>query len=329
MFDRHTKLLQKERAAAREDAHLFDYLKDEVGFRLAERIFDIKKEFKVGLDLGCGRGHLSKHLTDASLQKLIMSDYSPGLLASASTPHSPGLTVERRHIDEEHSLPFEDGSLDLVLSNLSLNWVNNLPGCLREVHRSLRADGTLLASMFGGDTLYQLRSALLLAEMERQGGVSAHVSPFTKVQDIGALLNQAGFEMLTIDTDDINVGYPSVWELLWDLQGMAESNANVGRCLHLSRDTIMAAAAIYQELYGQEQGVPATFQIIYMIGWKPDPNNVAQPAPRGSGQVSLKDIGRLEELVRERGLQGKIQFMEELDKGDNDPEGSGSNGQDK
>ncbi|KAF2346314.1 hypothetical protein FHG87_022930, partial [Trinorchestia longiramus] len=64
VFDRSTKLMQRERAAAREDVQLYDYLKDEVGYRLSERIFDIKSDFKIGLDLGCGRGQLSKHICE-------------------------------------------------------------------------------------------------------------------------------------------------------------------------------------------------------------------------------------------------------------------------
>ncbi|KAF2350262.1 S-adenosyl-L-methionine-dependent methyltransferase, partial [Trinorchestia longiramus] len=186
---------------------------------------------------------------------------------------------------------------------------------LRRFERTLKKDGVFLAAMLGGDTLYQLRSSLLLAEMEREGGISAHISPFTDTQDVGTLLTNAGFVLLTVDTEDITVGYPSMWELMWDLQGMAENNANISRKLHLSRDTAMAAAAIYQEMYGDEQGIPATYQIIYMIGWKPNPDRRAEPAARGSGQISMKDISRLEELVREKGVDGKLKFMQEMEDG--------------
>uniref|UniRef100_A0A2P2HXL0 Arginine-hydroxylase NDUFAF5, mitochondrial n=1 Tax=Hirondellea gigas TaxID=1518452 RepID=A0A2P2HXL0_9CRUS len=322
--------MQRERAAAKEDAKIYDYLKDEVGYRLADRIFDIKREFDVGLDLGCGRGHLSKNITDAAMKKLYMGEFSPAALESAAVPYCSNLIVEKLHIDEEEPLPFQTKYLDVVLSNLSLHWVNNLPGCLREVRRVLKDDGVLLASMFGGDTLYQLRSSLLMAEMEREGGISSHISPFTEVQDIGGLLGQAGFEELTIDTEDITIGYPSMFELLWDLQGMAENNASVTRKPYISRDTLMAAAALYQEMYGTEEGIPATFQIIYMIGWKPNPNAVLEPAARGSGQVSLKDLSRLDELVKEKGISGKVAFIKELEQSvrryDYDDIGDGKSG---
>lgn len=114
---------------------------------------------------------------------------------------------------------FDDSSLDMVISNLSLHWVNDLPGCFKTIMKSLKPDGVFIASFFGGDTLFELRSSLQLAELERKGGLSAHISPFIQVQDIGMLLQQAGFKMLTIDTDELVIGYPSMFELMYDLKG--------------------------------------------------------------------------------------------------------------
>lgn len=107
----------------------------------------------------------------------------------------------------------------MVISNLSLHWVNDLPGCFKTIMKSLKPDGVFIASFFGGDTLFELRSSLQLAELERKGGLSAHISPFIQVQDIGMLLQQAGFKMLTIDTDELVIGYPSMFELMYDLKG--------------------------------------------------------------------------------------------------------------
>lgn len=116
--------------------------------------------------------------------------------------------------------------------------------------KSLKPDGVFMASLFGGETLFELRSSLQLADIERKGGISPHISPFTQIRDVGALLNHAGFTMLTIDTDEIVVTYPSIIELMYDLKGMGESNAAFNRPLTLSRDVLMAAGAIYQEMYG-------------------------------------------------------------------------------
>jgi len=152
--------------------------------------------------------------------------------------------------------------------------------------------------MFGGETLYELRSALQLAETERKGGLAPHISPFTKIRDVGMLLNRAGFTMLTIDTDEMVIGYPSMFELLHDLKGMAESNAAFNRPLTLSRDVLLSASAIYDEMYKKinpetnESGVHATFQVIYFVGWKPH-HSQPQPLERGTANVSLKDLGKI------------------------------------
>ncbi|KAK0081825.1 hypothetical protein PV325_011507 [Microctonus aethiopoides] len=299
VFDRQAKLRQKERAAADPDVKLYDYIKDEIGYRLADRIFDIKREFKCALDLGCGRGHLAKHVLGDNVKNLIMADMCSAYIDQAQLPEQ--VNVEKKVLDEE-SFSLDENSLDLVISCLSLHWVNDLPGCFNKIIASLKNDGVFMAAIFGGETLYELRSSLQLADLERDGGISPHISPFTQIRDIGSLMNRAGFTMLTIDCDELVIGYPSMFQLMWDLKGMGESNAARNRTLHLKRDTMLAAAAIYEELYGKvkedgEKYIPATFQIIYMVGWKPD---ASQPKPidRGTGQVSLKDLHKLNEIIK-------------------------------
>nr|XP_018915100.1 PREDICTED: NADH dehydrogenase [ubiquinone] 1 alpha subcomplex assembly factor 5 [Bemisia tabaci] len=299
IFDRTTKFYQKERAAQDENINIYDYLKDEVGYRLCDRIFDINRKFKTVIDLGCGRGHVSKHMDAEAVEEVFLCESSPTLLSQAATPET-AVKVTRVLVDEEN-LPFASNSVDLVVSSLSLSWVNNLPGTFCQIIDCLKNDGVFIAAFFGGDTLYELRSSLQLADLERNGGVSPHISPFVKVQDIGSLLNRAGFTMLTIDTDEIVVGYPSMFELMQDLKGMGESNAARRRNLHLSRNTMLAAASIYETLYGNEGKIQATFQLIFLIGWKPD---ASQPKPlqRGSYEFSLKDLHKIDEIAHRKGI---------------------------
>lgn len=154
VFDRNAKLLQRERAAKNTDVQLYDYIKDEVGERLADRIFDIKRKFSRALDLGCGRGHVSKRILSESVEELVLADMSPGFLQQAETTED--VKVKKKVIDEEN-LPFEPDSFDMVISCLSLHWVNDLPGCFRRINNSLKNDGVFLGAVFGGDTLYELR----------------------------------------------------------------------------------------------------------------------------------------------------------------------------
>ena len=145
--------------------------------------------------------------------------------------------------------------------------------------------------MLGGDSLFELRTSLQLADLERRGGVSTHVSPLADVRDIGGLLTKAGFKMLTVDVDDVVVDYPDTFALMQDLQAMGESNAVLSREMRgLRRDVLVANEAIYRELHGNEDGsLPATFRVIFMIGWT-EGEGQPKPMPRGSGQVNMKDI---------------------------------------
>jgi NADH dehydrogenase [ubiquinone] 1 alpha subcomplex assembly factor 5 len=162
---------------------------------------------------------------------------------------------------------------------------------LWQIQNVLKPDSPYIGAMLGGDTLFELRTSLQLAEQERRGGLSPHVSPMADVRDIGGLLQKAGFKMLTVDVDDIIVDYPDMFALMQDLQAMGEGNAVIGREMGpISRDVLLAAEAIYHQLHGNEDGsIPATFRIIYMIGWR-EGENQPQPLARGSGQVNLKDI---------------------------------------
>ncbi|KAI7961625.1 hypothetical protein MJO28_002114 [Puccinia striiformis f. sp. tritici] len=117
----------------------------------------------------------------------------------------------------------------------------------------------------------------------------------TDSQSMSSLINRAGFSIPTIDTDEITVQYPSIFELMDDLRSMGESNAVINRRTFLKRDTLLAAASIYESMYGtknEETGetvIPATFQIIYSIGWRPD-SSQPKPLKRGSAKQNLKDV---------------------------------------
>lgn len=173
---------------------------------------------------------------------------------------------------------------------MGLHWVNDLPGALIQFNRALKPDSPFLGCLFGGDTLFELRTSLQLAEQERWGGFGPHVSPMTDTTDVGNLMNRAGFTLLTIDIDDLIINYPSMFELMEDLKFMGESNAINGRRTHISRDTLIAASEIYKSLQGNQDGtIPATFQIINVIGWKRSDDQL-KPLKRGTATRSMKEL---------------------------------------
>ena len=111
---------------------------------------------------------------------------------------------------DETPLPFPDGTFNLVISSMALHWINDLPRLLSEIERVLKPDGCLLFALPGGNTLPELRSTLVLSELERTGGVSTHVGPYIDLSNIGSLLSGTGFQLPTIDIDDIRIGVSSI-----------------------------------------------------------------------------------------------------------------------
>ncbi|KAI0508281.1 S-adenosyl-L-methionine-dependent methyltransferase [Xylaria bambusicola] len=309
VFNRRTKWLQKERASQDvENSRIADYLKDEVAMRVCERLLDIKREYPRVLDFGANSCNIARALTRENpdpnpempvsepiaikIGHLLAADSSESMLyRDADLDFNKQINITRQVLTDEETLPYDANSFDLVLSSLSMHWINDLPGVLAQINNVLKPDCAFIGAMFGGDTLYELRTSLQLADQERRGGISPHVSPLADVRDVGGLLGKAGFKMLTVDVEDIIVDYPDSFALMTDLQAMGENNAVLGREMGpIQRDVLLAADAIYRELHGNEDGtLPATFRMIHMIGWK-ESKDQAQPLPRGSGEISLKDI---------------------------------------
>ncbi len=293
------KIKQRNRAALREDSREYDYVRDELARRIVDRLGDITREFPVAVDLGCGAGHVLKALKEAAategeaaqadlpagIQTLHMLDASEPMLLrdKASWAQDPRVQA-RAHPLEGSPLPFDDASVDIVISSGALHWVNDLPGVLKEVRRVLKPDGVFIGAMLGGDSMHELRSAFVAAEQERDGGLSPHASPMVMVADAGNLLSGAGFGLPTVDTDMFTTEYPNAASLFEHLRGMGENNAAVGIRGGARRDTILAAAAAYHGMYANKSdgSVPLTWQVIYMIGWNPAPT---QPKPKDRGSV--------------------------------------------
>jgi SAM-dependent methyltransferase len=195
-----------------------------------------------------------------------------------------------RVIVDEEALPFAPQSLDLVVSALALQVVNDLPGLLAQVRRALRPDGLFMAALFGGDTLTELRQSFAAAESELEGGVSPRVAPFADLRTLGALLQRAGFALPVADIDRVTVRYATPFALMRDLRRMGATNPLCERRrVPLRRATLARATEVYAARFADEDGrVRATFDIAWLSGWSPDPSQ-QQPLRPGSATVRLAD----------------------------------------
>jgi len=259
IFDLNRMLANRARAARIEGDH--DFLRAEIADRMQDRIQDVNRPFEQILDVGGDAVRFTARAESADIATL-----------------------------SEDPLDLKPGHYGLILSNLFLHWVNDLPGLLIQLNRALKPDGLMLASLLGGETLFELRHSLLAAEAEITGGANARVIPFAEVKDLGSLLQRAGFALPVADMDTITVTYEHPLKLMHELRGMGEANALIGRSkTFLRRDVLMRACAIYQEKFGLENGrVPATFQIMYLTGWHPHESQ-QKPLKPGSGKMRLGD----------------------------------------
>ncbi|HVU40031.1 MAG TPA: methyltransferase domain-containing protein, partial [Xanthobacteraceae bacterium] len=192
---------------------------------------------------------------------------------------------------DEEALPFRDASLDLAVSALALQFVNDLPGALIQIRRALKPDGLFLAALVGGETLTELRQAFAAAESDVEGGASPRVAPFADVRAIGDLLQRAGFALPVTDSDRYTLRYETPFALMAELRRMGATNALVARRrTPLRRATLLRMAEIYRERFADSDGrVRATFEIVWLSGWAPHPGQ-QQPLKPGSAQSRLADV---------------------------------------
>jgi SAM-dependent methyltransferase len=188
------------------------------------------------------------------------------------------------------TLPLQPESLDLVVSALALQFVNDLPGVLTQIRRALRPDGLLLAAMIGGDSLSELRQSFAAAEAECEGGVSPRVAPFADLRDVGALLQRAGFALPVTDVDRIVVRYDNALALMQDLRRMGATNILVERRrTPTRRATLLRMAQLYGERFADADGrIRATFDVIWLSGWAPHESQ-QQPLKPGSAKAGLAE----------------------------------------
>lgn len=264
----------RARATLRDAA----FLHARVAADLADRLELIPRPFPHVLSLG-GGGLFSEEVRAR-----------PELSARIGTI----LETDLDFIDPEH-LPFAPGSFELVVSPLALHWINDLPGALIQIRLALKPDGLLLASLFGGETLHELRLALIEAESELTGGAGPRVSPFADLQDIAGLLQRAGFALPAADRDVVTVRYGEPMRLLADLRAMGETSALRERNPRaLSRRILARAFEIYRERYSSDNRVRATFEILTATGWSPHESQ-QKPLKPGSARTRLADALKTKE----------------------------------
>ena len=266
LFDRALLRMRQHRASRGEPA---TFLLDRVAEDMEERLHAVLRDFAEVADI-----------------------WTPGEVLQAPSRERFKSVA---HIDpsDQETLPLQPESLDLAVSALAFQFVNDLPGVLAQIRRALKPDGLLLAAMIGGDTLTELRQSFAAAEAELEGGVSPRVAPSADLRDIGALLQRAGFALPVTDVDRVVVRYDSAFALMHDLRSMGATNILVERRrMPTRRATMLRMAQLYAERFADPDGrIRATFDVIWLSGWAPHESQ-QQPLRPGSAKASLAEAVR-------------------------------------
>ncbi len=268
--------LRQQRARARKNFSAHSFLYDWAGKQVLDRLRDIKKDFPLAICLG---NRLPADFCQElqSLKKidfLAVSDLAQGdIIADSELP------------------PFKANSADLVVSILDLHTVNDLPGTLAQIKTILKPDGLFIGCLLGGETLYELRDALMQTEVAMTSGASPRVAPFADTREMGALLQRAGFALPVVDSEIIRVSYLTMFNLMADLRGMGEANVLAARRKTFTAPGFFARAAeYYQNNYREDDArVTASFEVIFLIGWSPHASQ-PQPLRRGSARHSMAEF---------------------------------------
>jgi SAM-dependent methyltransferase len=268
LFDRALLRARQDRAQRREPA---TFLFDRVAEDMDERLHAVLRDFADAADIWSPGEVLRQPLRDRFKS------------VAEIHPESSGQEI----------LALAPGSLDLVVSALAFQFVNDLPGVLAQIRRALRPDGLLLAAMIGGDTLTELRQSFAAAEAELESGVSPRVAPFADLRDVGALLQRAGFALPVTDVDRVVVRYDSAFALMQDLRRMGATNVLVERRRTPSRrSTLLRMAQIYGERFADADGrIRATFDVIWLSGWAPHESQ-QKPLRPGSAKAGMAEAVR-------------------------------------
>ena len=284
LFDRSLLAARRNRAAAGFSQAQF--LRDRSIEDTLLTLAAINRRFDLALDMSAADGSFNRALatSDAAdkVGLLIEGELSERLSAQQS-----GLA---RLIMDEEWLPFADDSLSLIVSVLGLHSVNDLPGVLVQVRRALTPDGLFIGTLFGGETLKELRGCLMEAELEVRGGYGPRIAPFAEGPDLIDLLKRTGFSMPVVDSDRVEVTYEHPLRLLADLRAMGEGNVMIDRPrLGLNRAILQKMSELYFARHADAEGrVTATFEIITLSGWKPHESQ-QKPLKPGSAKTRLAD----------------------------------------
>lgn len=274
LFNR--SLLKQNRNRVIDKISQADFLHQEIAEIITQTILDCKRNFDNILEIGARDKKLGKQIANLkNAGQLIQTDLAIGF--------KPDLVMD------DENLCFKEQSFDLVLSNLNLHFINDIPQNLIAIRKLLKPNGLFIASFFGEENLKELKEAFLETEQEIYGGITPRIAPNVDVKTAGMLLQKAGFVDVVAQKHSFEVDYSDPKKLFQDLRNMGEANILEGRSRKfMTKKFLFNLTQTYKNLYsarkndpsqnfltenftlpqGEGNGVVTTFEIIILTGWK-------------------------------------------------------------
>jgi malonyl-CoA O-methyltransferase len=235
-------------------------LQTRVRQQLLERLEWIGFEPELVVDLGCGTGHAARALSQRwPAARVVAVDIAPGMLRAAA--RLEGASRFERICADALALPLPDASVDLLFSNLMLQWCDDADAVFAEIARVLRPRGLLTFTTFGPDTLMELREAW------READDFTHVSPFADMHDIGDGLVRAGLVEPVLDVLRYTLTYPDVRVLMRDLKAIGAQNATAGRPRGLTGRQRLRTVEQAYERHRRDGRLPASYEVVFGQAW--------------------------------------------------------------
>jgi len=277
LFDRK-KLLQSRNRS--KSFTVKNEIYDQTSMDICERIDEINRGFQSTLVLTKNK-NFERVIKEKLFKKI---ENQPIIVGPAGIIESMKVSIE-----DEENIDFKKQKFDLIISDLLLHTSNNLNHSLTKLHSLLNPDGLLVSTLFGGETLKELKNCLITVEEQLTSTIYPRINPFIDVRTAGDILYNVGFKLCVADSNNIKLSHNNLNELISIIRSMGENNYLNLKAPNIDRATWKLVADLYVNQFSLDKKLTSTFNIITLTGWKYH-HNQPEPLKPGSANISLSSV---------------------------------------
>ena len=165
-------------------------------------------------------------------------------------------------------LPFKTGTFDLAVSASALQWVGNLSAAIHEMDRVVQPGGMISLAFFCDGTLGELQHCFGDAvgrDCSDNSQRTSRLHGFQAVEDVKAVLDDMTLERFVITIETEVDWYDDLHSLLRSIKNIGAGTVSGGAGSGLGwRGVLQETSRLYQEKYGRDGKIPATYKVLYL-----------------------------------------------------------------